>query len=198
MEKIIERVKEIILQPNAGWERIKNEETTMKDLLLSYILPLALIPAIASLIGYGFVGINLPLIGKVSSVEWGLNQAITSFAGTFLGIFISGWVISLLAPNYNTKLSMDDAIKLVAYSYTPSLIAGVLYLVPALSIVAVIAGIYGLYILYLGFKPITKVADDKAGTYFVVSLLLIIVVFVVLSIVLGLILAGIGLQTIKY
>lgn len=195
---IVDRAKDIVLKPKETWEIIAQEPTAQKDLIMSYILPLAIIPAIASLIGYGFVGINLPLIGKVSSVEWGLNQAITSFAGTFLGIFISGWVISLLAPNYNTKLSMDDAIKLVAYSYTPSLIAGVLYLVPALSIVAVIAGIYGLYILYLGFKPITKVADDKAGTYFVVSLLLIIVVFVVLSIVLGLILAGIGLQTIKY
>ena len=195
---IVDRAKDIVLKPKETWEVIAQEPTAQKDLIMSYILPLAIIPAIASLIGYGFVGINLPLIGKVSSVEWGLNQAITSFAGTFLGIFISGWIISLLAPSYNTKLSMDDAIKLVAYSYTPSLIAGVLYLIPALSIIAVVAGIYGLYILYLGFKPITKVADDKAGTYFVVSLLLIIVVFVVLSVVLGLILAGIGLQTIKY
>lgn len=195
---IVDRAKDIILRPKETWEVIALEPTAQKDLIMSYILPLAIIPAIASLIGYGFVGINLPLIGKVSSVEWGLNQAITSFSGTFLGIFISGWIISLLAPSYNTKLSMDDAIKLVAYSYTPSLIAGVLYLIPALSIIAVVAGIYGLYILYLGFKPISKVADDKAGTYFVVSLLLIIVVFVVLSVVLGLILAGIGLQTIKY
>jgi len=180
MRDIINRVKQIVLDPKSTWEIIKTEETSVKDLLLTFVLPLSFIPALASLIGYGFIGFNTGIYGNMSSIEWGASHAINIFATTFIGIIISAWVISFLAPKFGTILTMDKAIKLVAYSYTPSLLAGVFYLIPALSVLAVIGGIYSLYVLYLGFKPITNVNEEHKSNYFLISILSTIIVFILI------------------
>lgn len=49
----IERAKNIILSPKTEWKVIETEEITSSKLLTSYLLMLALIPAICGFIGYG-------------------------------------------------------------------------------------------------------------------------------------------------
>ena len=191
-QMVINRARQIILQPKAAWEVIKNEETSVSNLLTYYILPLALIPAIASFIGFGFIGFNTGIFGRTASFEWGINQSLTVFVGTFVGILISSWVISQLAPKFGVSLTISNAVKLVAYSYTPSLLAGVFYIIPALTILVLIGSIYSLYILYIGFQPITNVSEEQKTNYFLLSLVAIIVIFMVLSFVLGIILTTIG------
>jgi hypothetical protein len=193
MENLISRAKNMVVMPKVTWDVIKTEETSIPSLLSGYVFPLALIPAIASFIGYGFIGFNVGFFGQASSIEWGISQAITTFATAFIGIFISAWVISQLAKNFGTTVSLNDAIKLVAYSYTPSLLSGAFYLIPALTILTLIGGIYSLYVLYLGFQPITNVNEQQKTSYFLISLIAIIAVSVVVTFVLGIILTTFGL-----
>lgn len=193
MENLINRAKNVVLQPRETWEVIKTEETTLSSLLTSYVFPLALIPAIASFIGYGIIGFNTGFFGQAASIEWGMSQAITTFVSAFFGVIISAWVISLLAKNFGTELTLNNAAKLVAYSYTPSLVSGIFYLIPALTILAIVGAFYSLYILYIGFQPITNVSESQKTSYFVLSLIAIIVVSVVVTFVLGLILTAFGL-----
>jgi hypothetical protein len=198
MDKIFQKVKEVLLTPALAWESIKNEQETAAGIIKNYVLLLALIPALSAFIGYALIGIKVPFYGHVSSVEMGLNQAISMYVGYVVGIWLTGFVISKLAPSFQTKVSVDDAVKMVAYSYTPVFIAGIFYIIPSLSIIASIAGIYGLYILYLGFVPVTKVSEQKKTAYFVVSLLVLIVLFVLLSLIIGAILGAFGLAASKF
>ncbi|NCB08372.1 MAG: DUF1282 domain-containing protein [Bacteroidia bacterium] len=198
MENLINRAKNIILQPKTTWEEIKNEETTIQGLLISYVLPLALISAVASFIGYGFIGARVPFAGRIHSMEWGLNQALNGFLTLFLGILISGWVISWLAPKFDTTLSFNDAVKLVAYSYTPAMLGGIFSIIPSLAVLGILTGLYSLYVLYTGFEPITKVSREKTTNYFIISLAVIIGVYIVLGIVLGLILVSAGISGFRY
>lgn len=191
IDHLFNRIKLVIISPKEAWGKIKDESTTAKELILSYMLPLVLIPTIASFIGYGLIGSNTYF--RSSSINWGLNQAILAFAGAFLGVFISAWCIHKLASSFNTQVSMQKALSLVIYAYTPSWLAGVFYLISALSILALVAGIYSLYVLYTGFGEMTHVAEEKKTNYFIVSLLLIIGVSFLLSIVLASVLLSIGL-----
>ncbi len=193
MENLINRAKKMVFQPKETWEEIKTEETTTSGILTNYVFPLALIPAIASFIGYGFIGFNIGIFGRAASIEWGIGQAVTTFVSTFIGVIISAWVISRLGKNFGTSTTMNDAAKLVAYSYTPALIAGVFYMIPALTIIIALGGLYSLYLLYIGFQPITNVSEQQKTSYFLVSLIVIIVVSVVLFLVLGSILTALGL-----
>lgn len=195
---LIERAKNIIIKPKEEWNVIVTETTTPRQLIFSYLLILAVIPAVCKLIGYGIVGYNVPFVGHLpGNLTYGIMQAIISFVGTVAGVYISALVIDMLAPSFGTTKNFDKALQLVVYSYTPMLIAGIFFILPSLGIIGLLAGIYSLYILYIGIKPILQTPDDKITGYFIVSLIVIILVTFLITLILGAILltgtvAGIG------
>ena len=98
------------------------------------------------------------------------------------GVYIfRRWVIYLLSPKFELSSDFSRSFQLVAYSYTPIFVAGILLIVPSMSIIATLAGLYGLFLLYLGITPILQTPDDKKNTFYVVSLLSIIVVSILIS-----------------
>jgi hypothetical protein len=171
---IIERAKQIILKPKDEWVAIDQESTSVKDLVTGYLLPLALIPTAASLIGYGF-------FFKFHSLGFGVKYAILYFVTYIGGALLTAWVIDALASSFGSTKDFRKAVQLVVYSYTPMMVAGVVMIFPALSPIMLLAGLYSLYLLYMGFKPLMKTPDDKVMTYFVVSLVVMVVVFFVIS-----------------
>lgn len=189
MEKLINLAKTFIINPREAWEMVKDDESSAKDHIINYVLPLALIPAIATFIGWGFIGKGI--VG--ASLGWGLSQGIISLITTVIGVFFSGFIIHLLAPSFDTKVTLDKAVKLVGFAYTPILVAGILNIVPVLALLIFLAGLYSLYVLYLGFKPMTEVKEEKATGYFIVSIIVIIVAYMVIGFVLGIIALAFGL-----
>ena len=186
MKSIIDTAKQFIVNPKLEWEVARQDENSAQEHVMKYVLPLALISAVAIFIGVGLIGYRV-LGYRVQSVSGGLAQAIMSLVSILIGVYLSGFVIHKLAPNFNTTVSLDKAVKLVGFSYTAILLAGVLNIFPPLAFFTFLGGLYSLYILYLGFKPMTNVSDDKSTSYFVVSLLVIVGVYVIN----GLILTGI-------
>lgn len=185
MKSIISTAKQFIVNPRTEWEVAKEDSTSAQQHVMTYVLPLALISALAIFIGVGLIGYRV-LGYRVQSVSGGLAQAIMSLVSILIGVFLSGFVIHKLAPTFNTSVSLDKAVKLVGFSYTAILLAGVLNIFPPLAFFTFLGGLYSLYILYLGFKPMTNVSDDKSMSYFLVSLLVIVAVYFII----GLIVAG--------
>ncbi len=167
---IVERAKNILIKPKDEWLIIDQETTSVSELVTTYLIPLSLIPAIASLIGFG-------IVSPYASITWGVKYAIMYFILMIAGAYVSAFIIDALAPNFGANKDFRKAMQLVTYSYTPSMVAGILFIVPALSTLASLAGLYGLYLLYLGIKPMTKSPEDKAMTYFIISLIVIILVW---------------------
>ncbi len=182
---ILDRAKNILLKPNDEWNVIDQETTSGTVLVIAYLVPLALIPAIAAFICYGLFGISI----FAPSISWGFKRAIISFVSTIVGVYISACIINFFAPNFGSAKNFRKAMQLVVFSYTPMMIAGVFQAVPALSILAIL-GLYGLYLLYIGIKPMMKTPDDKVGVYFLVSLLVIIAVYFIIALILTKILIG--------
>ena len=186
MDKIISTAKQFILSTKSEWEVVKSDKDTAHQHVMKYVLPLALISAVAIFIGVGLIGYRV-LGYRIQSVSGGLAQAIMSLASILIGVYLSGFVIHKLAPTFDTTVSLDKAVKLVGFSYTAILLAGILNIFPPLAFLTFLGGLYSLYILYIGFKPMTNVSDEKSTSYFIVSLLVIVGVYVII----GMILAGI-------
>ncbi len=182
---LVDRAKNIILKPKDEWTLIDQEDTSVASLIITYLFPLALIPAIAAFIGYGVIGVAF--FGPIPS--WGLKMAIISLVSTVLGVFISGKIIEALAPNFGSVKDFRKTMQLVVYAYTPVMLAGAFQAIPVLSILGIL-GLYGLYLLYIGLKPMLKTPDDKVTMYFVVSLLVIIAVYFIIGAILSVILIG--------
>lgn len=186
MDKIISTAKQFILSPKSEWEVVKSDKDTAHQHVMKYVLPLALISAVAIFVGVGLIGYRV-LGYRIQSVSGGLAQAIMSLASILISVYLSGFVIHKLAPTFDTTVSLDKAVKLVGFSYTAILLAGILNIFPPLAFLTFLGGLYSLYILYIGFKPMTNVSDEKSTSYFIVSLLVIVGVYVII----GMILAGI-------
>jgi hypothetical protein len=180
---IIERAKQIILKPKDEWVAIDQESTSVKDLVTGYLVPLALVATIASFIGYSF-------FFKFHSLGFGIKYAILYFVTYVGGALLTAWVIDALAPSFGSTKDFRKAMQLVVYSYTPMMVASVVMIFPALSPIMLLAGLYSLYLLYLGLKPLMKTPDDKLMTYFVVSLVVLVVVYFVISTILTRLIVG--------
>ncbi len=191
MDKIISTAKQFILSPKSEWEVVKSDKDTAHQHVMKYVLPLALISAVAIFIGVGLIGYRV-LGYRIQSVSGGLAQAIMSLASILIGVYLSGFVIHKLAPTFDTTVSLDKAVKLVGFSYTAILLAGVLNIFPPLAFLTFLGGLYSLYILYIGFKPMTNVSDEKSTSYFIVSLLVIVGVYVIIGVVLAGIIGVLG------
>ena len=183
--EIINRVKNILVTPKQEWVTIESEKDSHVKILTSYLLLLALIPAVCQFVRYGLIGYSVLGIHVGGTVGYGIRQALISYVTMVGGVYLTAFVIDLLAESFGSKKNFDKAFALVAYSYTANCIAGVFYLIPGLSILAFLAGLYGLYILYTGLKPMMETPDDKQVGYFIVSLICLIVVGAILSVVLS-------------
>jgi Yip1 domain len=182
---LVERAKNIVLQPKSEWNAIEPEQTTTAELYTGYVIPLVAIGAIALFIGYSFVG--LPFLGRMPMGS-GLSMAVLNFIMGLISVFIIAWIINMLAPTFGAQQNMMQALKVAAYSYTPAWLAGVLQILPMLGILILFASLYSLYLLYLGLQSVMKAPAEKAVPYTIV----VIIAAIVLSMILGAIMATIG------
>ncbi len=178
---IVQRVKDIILKPKDVWPAIKTEQVTIKELYTSYAALLAAIPPIASFIGMSLFGISMMGMRYRTSFGMGISHLVVSYVLTLVGIYVVAQIIDALAPSFNSQKNLVNAAKVVVFSWTPSWVAGVLFLIPALSPIALLFSLYSLYLFYLGLPILMDTPKDKALGYFVVTILLSIVIFILIG-----------------
>ena len=176
---VVERAKNIIVTPKTEWLVIAAEVPDTARIFKGYVLPLALILAIAHIIGLGVIG-----RGMVSSFSRAIAMGLIQFGVAFVGVYLSAYVIAFLAPRFASQQDMGRAVQLVAYSFTPAWVAGILSIVPALGILIFLGGIYGLYLMYLGLPHMMKTPQDKIIGYVVVSIVGVVVTYWIITLVL--------------
>ena len=174
-----------MMTPAKEWDVINGEEANVPGIITGYVLPLAGAAAVAAFIGYGFIGFNYGFGLRIKGIDWGLYQGITVLAGALLSVFVSAFVIDALAPSFGSEKNMGKSVQLVAYAWTPGWVGGLLAIIPSLAIIGGLAGLYGLYLLYVGLPKLKKTPQDKQVSYFVVSLIVMIAVFMVIGLIIS-------------
>jgi Yip1 domain len=179
---LIERVKSILVTPKTEWDVINGETATPPSLLTGYVIPLALIPAIASFIGWGLIGVSYFGI-KIGGISYGLAMAVQAFVGAVISFYISSYIIDALAPTFKSEKDINKSAQLVAYASTASWVAGVFNILPALSILGIL-GLYSVYLFYVGLPKLKKTPQDQVVPYMLVSALVLIVIYFVVGFIL--------------
>lgn len=184
MKEILERAREIILRPQATWQIINSETVTLQELIINYAAPLALIPALAAIIGLSLVGIRLPQ-GEIARAPFfeALVGGVVGYVFHLLGLLAGAWVIAFLAPYFNAKSDLTAALKLVVYSMTPVWLLGIFSALPGMEIFQLF-GLYSIYLLFLGLPVVLNTPLEKRAIFtilisiagFVISLILTIIV----------------------
>ncbi|MFI5171116.1 MAG: Yip1 family protein [Chitinophagales bacterium] len=177
---LIDRAKNIIITPAKEWDVIAAEQPNTQKIITTYVLPLALAAALAAFIGYGFIA-----SGAMGGMTWGIYYLINVLVGAIAGVFVSAFVIDALAPNFGSEKNIGRSIQLVAYAYTPAWIGGLLAIFPPIAIIGSLLSLYSLYLLYLGMPKLKKTPPDKHVSYFVVSLVVMIVVYFIIALIMS-------------
>ena len=179
---LIARAAGIILRPATEWPVIASEATTASTIYTGYVAPLAAIGVIALFLGQVLIGTSVPLLGTVrTGLLGGLGSAIVMYVMAFVGVWVLSFIVDFLAPQFGGQRDPLRALKVVAYSYTPAWVAGVLHLIPSLGVLVLLASLYGLYIMYLGLPVLMRSPKEKAVAYTAVVVVCAIVVFFVIG-----------------
>ena len=180
---LVDRAKNLILAPAKEWEVIKGESWTVADLFTKYAIVLAAIPAIAGLIGYSLFGFSYGFGSFKLPIGTSITWAVLTFILSLVGVFALGFIIDALAPSFGSTKDLVASLKVAVFSSTPGWVAGIIYIFPSLSIIAVLASIYGLVLLYMGLQRVKDVPKEKMVGYFVVILIVAILVYVVIGLI---------------
>jgi len=178
---LVDRIKGILLKPKEEWQTISGETTTIPEMYQGYIIILAAIGPVASVIGMSIVGISLPFTGSFRiPITTSIAYAVAHYILTLVGVYVLALIIDALAPTFSGEKNMNQAFKVATYSYTPAWLVGIFIIIPALSILGIL-GLYSLYLLYLGLPALMKSPQEKSTGYTVGVIIAAIIIFVVIG-----------------
>ena len=113
---LIDRVKAILLKPNDEWSKIDVEPTTIGDLYRGYVIPLAAIGPVCSLIGMQIFGLSFFGITYRPSILSGITTAVIQYVFALAMVYVLAVLIDVLAPNFSGTSNRTQAFKVAAYS----------------------------------------------------------------------------------
>ena len=182
---LVDRVKNILLQPKTEWAVIEPEQTDPKTLYTGYICILALIPAVAGLIGTAFI---VSFFAGSIGLGFVVGAAIAQYVLGLVMVFVVAFIADALATSFDGQKNLNQALKLTAYAMTAAWVAGIFAIVPILGwLLSLLGSLYSLYLFYLGVPLLMKVPEPKAVGYTIV----VVLVAIVIGAVIGMINAGI-------
>lgn len=170
------RAKSFVVDPEGTWPIVKAEPGSERDLYRNFILMMAAIPPLCQLIGGGIIG------GQGFGAA--LNVAVISYLIGIISIYLLALVFERLAPLFGGKPSRLNCLRLIAYGYSASYLAGVLNLVPSALVAFIVAllSLYSIYIFYTGISVMTDVPQERRLGFFAASIVAGIVVMFIIGI----------------
>jgi hypothetical protein len=184
---IVQRAKNIILNPSDEWNVIASEPTTIGGLYTGYATPLALIPLVSTILFTGILGISAAdMMGLGNGMPMDLmaisGMAAFSFILSLVTLFVMGTIVKLVSPSFNGTSDKVQAMKLMTYASTPSWVVALISWIPFLGALLSFAAIaYVVYLIYLGLHPVLGVPKEKVAGFTVVIILIYVVLVLIIS-----------------
>jgi hypothetical protein len=180
---VVQRVKGILLTPEAEWPVIDQEPGTPGYLFPQYVAYLAAIPPMARLIGNSVIGVAMPTGTARLPLFIGLLGAVVEYVLSFVVIYAIAIIIDQLAPRFGGVKSFPSALKVTVYSFTPYWIAAILQLAAGLRFVAYVIALFGVYLAWLGLPRLMRVKPEQAVPYVAISAGCAIVIVVAVTLI---------------
>ena len=169
---LVTRAAGICSRPRREWQTIAAEPTPPASVVLRYLLPIAALAAIISIVS---LFVRYPMGLGAGAFFWLLARSLAYFILLPIVVCaITAFVINGFATTFHGTPDPTQAFKLAAYSYTPALILLVLMpvlppneLMAALA-VASVAAMADLF--FLGSPILMRAPEDRAVPYTMVAL----------------------------
>lgn len=186
---LVDRAKNILLQPKSEWQAISAEPHTVQGLYTGYVMILAAIPAIATFIGYSLIGVSSFMGTYRWPITSGIAHMILQYVLSLGWVYVLALIIDALAPNFGGEKNFIQALKVSAFSPTAMWLAGIFSIIPLLGILGIL-GLYSLYLLYTGLPVLMKTPPEKAIGFTVVVIVVSIILWIIVGALAALVVPG--------
>lgn len=171
---LVRRLLWLIVDPRSAWDAIAREPIGIDALLARYILPLCLLPPIASVIGMKtFDRAWDPASGYLVPDHEIFAAGATTLFGGIASIFALAGIFWLIAPMYDSARDYRASLKVATFGAIPVLVAGITLVVPALIIVPVVALCHTLYLYWVGVGRVLGVGPGAQTEFIGISITLL-------------------------
>ncbi len=187
---ILDHTLGILFRPAQEWSAIRKERHSFKQVFISHVPLLALIPCVCFYIGVTKVGWTVGDGDPVMLTEASaLSLCVIAYFALLAGVFILGEFINWMAKTYGVSDSEErrhyEGTALAVYVTTPIFLVGVFGLYPDiwLNVTAVtLAGAYSVYLIYEGIPILMDIDKDRAFMYassvITIGLVLMVIVLI--------------------
>ena len=179
---VVDRAKNILITPKTEWAVIEKEQISNSTILMSYVLPMLLIGAVATFIGQGLIGTNTGFGGSTANVTAGFVGMLVFALHIIILVFGIAAAIDVLGPSFGSEKNWIRSFQLSAYSLSAAYVGSLFLIFPALWILVLLCSLYSLYPLYTGLPILKKTPADKQIAYFAVILIVTVLLFILLGI----------------
>lgn len=160
----------ILINPDQEWKLIREQKQSFRQVFLTHIPLLALIPVGAAFYGVTQVGWS---VGDGAPVKLSMESAVSLCALTYFallaGVFLLGEFINWMSRTYGVQGPDErvhyDGTALAVYVTTPLFLVGIFLAYPVLwlnALAMVVAGSYAIYLVYEGIPILMNIDKDRA------------------------------------
>jgi len=186
----LRRIVYLIFRPTAEWDLIASEPTSVDKLLRSYILPLALLAPVATVIGMKTFDRDWdPVHGYLVPADQILAAGATTYFAIVGSILMLAAIFAVIAPMFGAARDYLAALKVATYGAIPLMLAGATLLLPVMAIVTTVGLCHSLFLFWLGARRVLNVPAGAQAEFVGISLVLL----TFLSVVVGAAASAIGL-----
>lgn len=177
LKNLVIRSKYLLVNPALEFKKIFEENLSLYSINKSFVLPMALLSAIMSIFGSLLTLLNSP----VNSVLYIVINAIIIFFLILSHAYISGKIVTLLGQSIKPTDNPTQYYALSTYSQQPFfIILAIIKLFPSL-VFLIFLGLYGGLLFFTGSGTMTKIPSEKRVQFTLLSILLMVITFVILS-----------------
>ena len=170
----LRRIVNLIFRPTAEWDLIAGEVTSVDALLRHYILPLALLAPVATVIGMKtFDRAWDPLHGYLVPAEQILGAGVATFFAIVGSIFALAAIFALIVPMFGGTRDYVAALKVATYGSIPVMLAGATLLLPVMAIIAFVGLCHTLFLFWLGARRVLHVPAGGEAEFVGISMVLL-------------------------
>jgi hypothetical protein len=170
----LRRIVFLIFRPAAEWDAIAAEKTSVDALLRRYILPLALLAPVATVVGMKTFDRDWdPVHGFLVPAEHILAAGTATYFATVGSILVLAAIFALIGPMFGAPRDYLAALKVATYGAIPVLLAGATLLLPVMAIVAMVGMCHTLYLYWVGVRRVLHIPSADAAEFVGISLVLL-------------------------
>jgi len=170
----------IIWSPKEEWTRIKEENESIWQMLVSFMLPLLIISAITSMIG-----------GYIHRGDTGWNSGLLVIYGAIpvlsisLTIALSIPAINAMTGSFGGTPNFNQSSQLVIFSFLPViLVIIILGLSPEIYLIGLFA-LYSYFIMFIGTQVLPDIPPERQSNFSTLSSTMMLVIYLIINFILS-------------